>query len=435
MAARSGPRYQYRHGAIFGGLTVGASPERSGGRATRYPIRRRHFRLAFLSESPAVKSVPSHKSDPLGSGDSTRRRPHLLIVGAIGSLAALLVSLPALGAIGLTVPTASTASGYRILFSHDPHRRHAARLAGQTLRSSARLYVFLGGARNVRQVSWYIDDPAMSKLPWLVASRVPFDLNGTGRKGWAMPFDAGSLADVRHTLKAKITLSNGHSQVISTSFRVRPWGRPSYHSLVMDEQFRGSSVNTSRWSLYSGPNFRNYGSRDPSAVGVDGHGNLVITASTRDGQIVSGGLQTMRGLRYGHYEFRAMTEFDPVKDMSGVILLWPHDQVYSEGESDLYETLGTRRPIYVFLHHKVDDPTVQDYYRQPANASRWHTFAADWAPGSFTLYRDGVRFWRDTDLAAVPSTSHNFGIQFDTGSGRPLNRPVRMYVSYVRIFQ
>ncbi len=347
-----------------------------------------------------------------------------------------LAALTALAAIAIAAPVAhrSASPSGKLMFSLHSNRAKARTLAGRTLAATRRVYVFLPRSRGIAKVSFYIDDPKRVNPPWSVAKRSPYDLQGKQGRS-ARPLDLGSLADIRHTVTAAVAMRNGKVRIVSARFSVRASGAQHYTHRVFDDEFSGHSVSGSNWTLYHGIGNASRGVRAPGAVSVDGHGHLVITASMAFGQIVSGGLQARTGYLYGHYEFRIQSEADPAANMSGVVLLWPVSQNRVDGEEDVYETLAGRNPIHIFLHDLVLDPTAQDFFAEPADATKWHTVAVDWQPGSFTFYLDGVRTIVDSNPSIQPKIAHLFSMQLDPSSLQPLSAPVHMFMDYVRIYQ
>jgi hypothetical protein len=378
-------------------------------------------------------AFPSH-------GRTHRRKQRLsaLAVPLLPSVLLLAVAaLTALAAIAIAAPVTGTQASVsrKVMVSLRPNRSKARTLANQALAATQRVYIFFPSSSGIARVSFYIDDAKMTDQPWTVARRAPYDLNGTGRRASAKPFDLGSLADTSHTVTAAVTMRNGTVRVVSARFAVRARGSQHFTRRVFDDEFSGRSVSAANWNLYSGPGNAGRGLRAHAAVGVDGRGHLVITASMVFGQILSGGLQQRPSFTYGHYEFRVRAEADPAHNMSSVVLLWPSSQQRIDGEADLYETLIPRRPIHVFLHDLVLNSTSQDYFAESADATKWHTVAVDWEPKAITVYLDGVRTITDTNPAVIPRTPHLFSIQLDPSSVQPLLGPVHMYVDYVRIFQ
>src|ERR671936_169640 len=65
---------------------------------------------------------------------------------------------------------------------------------------------------------------------------------------------------------------------------------PAEPKLVFEDDFNGRSLNLTRWRPYDSTGNAGHGLRRPSAISLDGAGYLVITASTVEGQVVSGGM-------------------------------------------------------------------------------------------------------------------------------------------------
>lgn len=208
-------------------------------------------------------------------------------------------------------------------------------------------------------------------------------------------------------------------------------------TLVFEDNFDGTVLNTNAWTPYNSAGNGGNGLRRPSAFSLDGNGNLVVTAQMVNGQLVSGGMSNKINFTYGRVEFRVRTEPDPTATMSGVVLTWPQSENWpTDGENDMYETLtaaNTRSPFYSFVHY---GPSNQQYwFRHEADASQWHTITMDWGPQAIKIYRDGALVWTVTDVLAIPDVAHHVCIQLDATATRTLTTPVHMYVDYVRIYK
>jgi beta-glucanase (GH16 family) len=208
-------------------------------------------------------------------------------------------------------------------------------------------------------------------------------------------------------------------------------------TLLFEDNFDGTTLNTASWSTYDGPGYNGHGLRRPYQVKPDGRGNLVISAQMINGAVISGGMANRLNLTYGLYEFRVRTEPDPTHNMSGAVLTWPQSGIWPfDGENDIYET-GTydpRTPFFSFIHYGAT-ATTQRSYRHLADANQWHTMAMDWSPSAIMIYRDGALVWTITDPTQIPDVPHHLCIQLDAlGTGK-LTQRVRMAVDWVRIFQ
>jgi hypothetical protein len=349
------------------------------------------------------------------------------------AIAALLLCL-----LLLSGALAQSADAYSLAVSTQANRASPADLAGQTYQQSSVIYVFTQPTTGVARVSFYLDDPSRVRSPRQVESQAEYDFAGTAGDGRANGFSLGSLATGTHTITAAILKTDGQTQVLSGTFSVAgTTTAPPDGTLVFEDNFDGTALNTTHWSAWYSAGHGGNGLRRPSAFTV-ANGMLVVTAKMVDGKIVSGGMSHRHDQIYGRYEFRVRTEVDPTGTMSGVVMTWPKYQWSPEfTESDIYETgvaVNTRWGFKTFIHYGYSYST-QKIFSHAADASQWHTMVMDWRQSSLRIYRDGALVWTLTDTAAIPDVLHHFGIQLDARATRTLTTPVRMYVDYVRIYR
>lgn len=218
-------------------------------------------------------------------------------------------------------------------------------------------------------------------------------------------------------------------------------------TLVLDEQFAGAALDTTKWSPYTSPGNHSPwpGLRLPSALAVV-NGRLVISA-TYDPEkkiIASGAMSHNFDWSYGTVEVKARTDYDPTGQMSGVILRWPMrvgDDWGSpgDGELDFYET-GTSldRKLKSFFHYS-GTRNLQKDFDHGVSATDWHVIKMECTPEAIRLYRNGVLVYTITD-SFVLSTLARKGhvcIQLDTFGKNgyvPLVAPVKMEVEYVKVW-
>jgi|SRR6218665_397888 len=209
---------------------------------------------------------------------------------------------------------------------------------------------------------------------------------------------------------------------------------PSGWRLVFEDDFSGSAVDTTQWSMYNSPGHAGNGVRRPSAFSV-ANGQLVVTAQMANGTLVSGGMAHKSNYKYGRFEFRVRTEADPSGATSGVVLTWPQSEQWPiDGENDIYET-GTstnRSSFSTFIHYGADNR--QYYYKHGVDATQWHIVAMEWEANALRIYRDGALVWTLTDQNAIPDVAHHLCIQLDAFR-TTMGSPVRMYVDWARIYQ
>lgn len=204
--------------------------------------------------------------------------------------------------------------------------------------------------------------------------------------------------------------------------------------LVFEDDFNGSSVDQSQWSLYDSPGHVGNGLRKPEAFSV-ADGLLVVTAQMKGGALVSGGMANRKNYRYGKFEFRVKTDPDPSEATSGVILTWPQSENWPiDGENDIYET-GTgagRSPFNTFIHYSTDNRQYQFIHQ--ANGTEWHVMAMEWTKNSVKIYRDEKLVYKLTDTNAIPQVPHHLCIQLDAFK-KTMGNPVKMYVDWIKIYQ
>lgn len=216
---------------------------------------------------------------------------------------------------------------------------------------------------------------------------------------------------------------------------------PEEWELVYEDNFDGSSVDSTKWNLYNSAGHAGNGLRRPSAFSTDGNGALVITANMNDSdQIVSGGMSSKTATTYGKFEARVRTEADPTGTMSGVALTWPVSNNHlQDGENDFYETgraVNTRTPFHSFIHWPNSPASnYQTHITHNADGTQWHTMTMEWSADSIKIYRDGEFIGEETDPAKIPDVAHKLCLQLDAFSNSTtLTQPVRMYVDYVKVY-
>lgn len=205
-------------------------------------------------------------------------------------------------------------------------------------------------------------------------------------------------------------------------------------NLVFEENFDGTAVNQSNWSLYNGPGHAGNGLRKPEAFSAQ-DGMLIVTAQMKDGVLVSGGMAHRTNFTYGKFEFRVRTDVDPSQATSGVVLTWPQSEKWPvDGENDIYET-GTgssRSPFHTFIHYGADNR--QYHFEHQADAAEWHIVAMEWTKDAIRIYVDGKLKWKLTDTYAIPQVPHHLCIQLDAFK-TSMTGTVKMYVDWVKIYQ
>ena len=218
--------------------------------------------------------------------------------------------------------------------------------------------------------------------------------------------------------------------------------------LIFDDEFDGSSLDLSKWqpnwlgaagAITKPINSAELSCYDPAQVSVAG-GNLQLTAAARSCTASNGvtyryasGLVETNGrftFTYGHMEARMWLPAG-----SGAATNWPAFWADGTGnwpvtgELDVMEGLSGR-DCYHF-HSTSGGPGA---CASLANASGWHTFAADWQPGVVTFTYDGAVV--GTISSGITSAPMYLILNLGVGGyGGEIQAPATMLVDYVRVWK
>jgi Glycosyl hydrolases family 16 len=225
---------------------------------------------------------------------------------------------------------------------------------------------------------------------------------------------------------------------------------PGSWKLTFDDEFNGSSLNTALWStgwFGSGitPPVNTYETEcyDPNQVSVNGGSlNLTLIAKSEscgisDPQYASGLVSTAGKFTYsyGLLEARVYLPATSGGQIANWPAVWTDGQSWpADGEDDILEGLGGQACAH--FHSAAEASGVGagggsgcsggDY------AAGWHTFAADWEPGSVTYYYDGRNIGSIT--SGVTSAPMYIILNYAAGSASA-EVPDTMKVDYVRVWQ
>jgi unsaturated chondroitin disaccharide hydrolase len=114
----------------------------------------------------------------------------------------------------VTPPPAPT---FPLLVSRQANRSNAVELNNQTLSGNA--YIFVPAGTNIKQVSFWLDDPNRTSAPRRTESGAPYDFaNGTATA--ANPWDTRTIANGQHAVTAELTRTDGSKAVVTAVFTI-----------------------------------------------------------------------------------------------------------------------------------------------------------------------------------------------------------------------
>ena len=219
------------------------------------------------------------------------------------------------------------------------------------------------------------------------------------------------------------------------------WGAKS-SSRSAERRFNGSSLDTTQWStgwfgsgITQPVNSAEQECYAPTQVSVaNGELDLMAIAEAETcGRVTrpyASGIVTTDGLfsfTYGYMEARIWLPGS--SEIADWPAFWADGQNWPvDGENDVLEGLGGQTCAH--FHNPAGGPGAcasGDF------AGGWHTFAADWEPGSITYYYDGTEIWQDTSGITSAPMYLILNLALD---GSPSNTvPATMRVDYVRVWQ
>jgi beta-glucanase (GH16 family) len=229
-----------------------------------------------------------------------------------------------------------------------------------------------------------------------------------------------------------------------------PAGVPGDWALKFDSEFTGTSLNTTQWStgwygsgITPPANSQEDDCYDPAQVSEGGGAlslSLIQQSENCGGQEnYAGGLVSTMGnfsFAYGFIEARVWLPGVPGSpgDVANWPGVWADGQNWpQDGEIDIAE--GISGQVCAHFHDAADTEGIGagggSGCPGGTYAGGWHTFAADWEPGSITYYYDGA------DIGSVTSgvTSAPMFLVLDNAAGGEISTPATMKVAYVRVWQ
>jgi hypothetical protein len=204
---------------------------------------------------------------------------------------------------------------------------------------------------------------------------------------------------------------------------MRRASKPNQWGLILDEQFPGTSLDSSLWNVtnYSSPASNNLAVWRSSNIAVSSGLQVLSKAESYNGyDWTSGNIQTYSPYRWatGGQYFRAEIRCQcPLQRGFWPAPLWFRpilpDGSTTDGEIDLYEGYGKQTPNFRIsgtIHGNYTDSPHKQLPKsklfselQNPDAEGWHTYVIEKTPNRIDMWCDELLFgtWLSTDTATV----------------------------------
>lgn len=221
------------------------------------------------------------------------------------------------------------------------------------------------------------------------------------------------------------------------------------YTLFWKDQFKGKSLDASKWDIRGEGTKRHHATVSADAVFLDGKGHLILATLKKGDQYFIGHVGTQKTLltTYGYFECRAKmnTQRGPHKAFwlqSPEVGKTDGDTAKNGTEIDIFEYHTNKGTdiVYHNLHwngygteHKSEGIQV----KQEGIEEGYHTFGLEWTPNSYIFYVDGKETWR-TETAVSHRPQYMILSTELTGWGGDFSEsdfPDYIYFDYVKVYK
>ncbi|MEU9046887.1 MULTISPECIES: glycoside hydrolase family 16 protein [unclassified Kitasatospora] len=246
------------------------------------------------------------------------------------------------------------------------------------------------------------------------------------------------------TATATATPSPTATTAPTTGTSAGPLGISGAWRPVFADEFNGSSLDAAKWNpnwfgcstcTTQPVNSQESAAYSPSQVSVSG-GSLHLAAVQKPATVngktypyTSGLINTNGKAQFSYGAFEARIYLPPSgSQVANWPAFWTDGQNWpTDGEMDVMEGLGGEACYH--FHSDAGGPGGCAH----GDFSGWHTYGAEWAPGSVTYYYDGVKVGQiTTGITAAPMY---LILNNAVDSKYPAVTPADMQVDYVRVWQ
>lgn len=220
------------------------------------------------------------------------------------------------------------------------------------------------------------------------------------------------------------------------------------YQMVWNDEFDGTSVNSSKWNFRGEGTVRNFGTVSRQTIALDGKGHVSLKV-TKDsnGKYFIGelGTQGIFETTYGYFECRALMN----KQLGPHVAFWLQspemgktlNPIVDGTEIDIFEYhMKTPEIVYHNLHWDGYGANHKSTGKQVANAAiktGYHQFGMEWTKDEYIFYVDGQETWRSSSAVSQRNEYMILSTELTGWGGDPSlgNFPDEVVFDYVRVYK
>lgn len=222
----------------------------------------------------------------------------------------------------------------------------------------------------------------------------------------------------------------------------------SGYTMVWNDEFDGTSVNTSKWNYRGEGTVRNYATVSRQTISLNGNGQVSIKVNKNtDGKYYVGqlGTQGIFETTYGYFECRALMN----KGFGPHVAFWLQspdlgktgDPVVDGTEIDIFEYhRKTPGNVHHNLHwdgYGVNHKHIGTQIPYAAADTGYHTFGLEWTEKEYIFYVDGKETWRTQTAVSKRREYLILSTELTGWGGDPATGtfPDEILFDYVRVYK
>lgn len=245
--------------------------------------------------------------------------------------------------------------------------------------------------------------------------------------------------------------------------KVIPVGQTGNWTMLFEDEFNGTSLNTSKWTTcyfnFKVGNGCDHNQNELELYQPDNvivkDGVLTLRAEKRTIKAVNGKAYNYTSgmistgptnastpahfaFTYGYMEMRAKVPYG--KGLWPAFWTLPADLSWPP-EIDVFEILGDATNRILMHYHYAPAGDSPATWTGPDFSADWHTYAVDWEPDAITWYVDGIERRRYTDTANIASkpmflvASLAVGGDFPGSPDSTTHFPSYYQIDYIRVWK